>query len=128
MAFGIDDAIAAALKVVDKFIPDPAAKQQAESELRASLQAWDATQAQINQAEAGNDNLFVSGWRPYVGWTCGAAFSWNFVLMPVGNFIWVALGHKAIELNFDMNTLMTVLFGLLGLGGLRTYEKIKGVS
>ena len=126
--FGIDDAIAAGLKVLDKFIPDPAAKAQAESELRDSLMNWDGQQAAIHQAEAGNENVFVSGWRPFVGWTCGASFAWNFVLMPFCNFWLVVGGHKPIDLNFDMNTLMTVLLGMLGLGGMRTYEKLKGVS
>lgn len=126
--FGIDDAIAAGLKVLDKFIPDPESKAKAEGELRDALVRWDTAQMEVNKAEAANENVFVSGWRPFVGWSCGAAFSWNFVLMPLANFILVADGHKPVTLNFDMATLTTVLFGMLGLGGLRTYEKIKGVS
>lgn len=126
--FGIDDAIAAGLKVLDKFIPDPAAKQAAEAELRNSLQQWDKAQTDVNAVEAASRNLWVSGWRPFVGWTCGASFAWNFVLMPVTNFMLVAAGHTPVVLNFDMSTLMTVLLGLLGLGGMRTFEKIKGVS
>ncbi len=128
MAFGFDDAIAAGLKVLDKFIPDPEAKAKAETELRGALMQWDAGQMAINAKEAENPNVFVSGARPYIVWVCGAAFSWHFVLAPITNYFMVAFGHKAIEIPFDINSLMTVLMGLLGLGGLRTYEKIKGVA
>jgi hypothetical protein len=126
--FGIDDAIAAGLKVLDKFIPDSGEKAKAEGELRTALLQWDQGQMAVNAKEAENANLFVSGARPYIVWVCGAAFSWHFVLAPITNYFMVAFGHKAIEVPFDINSLMTVLLGLLGLGGLRTYEKIKGVS
>ena len=68
MAFGIDDAVAAGLKVLDKFVPDPNAKAQYEADLRESLKGWDQQQADTNTAEAQNSNLFVSGWRPAIGW------------------------------------------------------------
>ena len=61
MAFGIDDAIAAGLKVLDKFVPDPEAKAKAEADLRESLLQWDQAQTKIDEAEAANPNLFVSG-------------------------------------------------------------------
>jgi hypothetical protein len=61
MAFGIDDAIAAGLKIADKFIPDPAAKAKFESELRADLLKWDGSQTAVNQAEAANPSMFVAG-------------------------------------------------------------------
>ena len=68
MAFGIDDAIAAGLKVLDKFVPDPNAKAQYEAELRDALRQWDQQQSDTNTAEASNPNMFVSGWRPAIGW------------------------------------------------------------
>ena len=126
--FGIDDAIAAGLKVLDKFIPDPAAKAEAEAALRDSLQKWDAAQTEINKVEAANANLFVSGWRPFIGWTCGAAFAYHFVLQPLLVFVLAAFGVAVTLPVFSMESLMTVLMGLLGLGGLRTYEKFKGVA
>jgi hypothetical protein len=126
--FGIDDAIGAALKVLDKFVPDPAAKQQAEADLRSSLQQWDQAQTEVNKVEASSSSLFVSGWRPFVGWTCGTAFAYHYVLQPFLLFMF-ALFDKAIVLPvFSMESLLTVLLGLLGLGGMRTYEKFKGVS
>jgi hypothetical protein len=128
MTFGIDTALAAGLKIVDKFIPDPEAKAKAEQELRAALVEWDGRQAEVNRAEAQHASLFVAGWRPFVGWTCGAAFAYHYVLQPLLVFA-AALGGKSITLPaFSMDSLLTVLLGLLGLGGLRTYEKFKGVA
>jgi hypothetical protein len=126
--FGIDDAIAAGLKVFDKFIPDPAAKAQAEAALRADLQKWDASQNEVNKIEAGHASIFVSGWRPFVGWTCGVAFAYHYVAQPIFLFLLAAFGMAITLPAFSMESLLTVLLGLLGLGGLRTYEKFKGVS
>lgn len=123
MAFGIDDAIAAGLKILDKFIPDPEARAKAEGELRDALIKWDLAQTEVNKAEAGHQSIFVAGWRPFVGWTCGAAFAYHFILQPV-----LVMAFKLPTPEFDMNALLTVLLGMLGLGGLRTYEKIKGAA
>ena len=128
MAFGIDDAIAAGLTVLNKFIPDPEAKAKAEGELRDALISWDAAQSRVNEAEAQNPHLFVSGWRPFIGWTCGTAFAYHFVLQPLLVFL-ASLAGKVIALpGFPMESLLTVLLGMLGLGGFRTYEKFKGVA
>jgi hypothetical protein len=126
--FGIDDAIAAGLKVLDKFIPDDEQKAKAESELRESLLAWDASQNEVNKIEAGHANIFVSGWRPFVGWTCGVAFAYHYVAQPVALFILAAFGKSVAMPAFAMESLLTVLLGLLGLGGLRTYEKHRGLT
>lgn len=128
MSFGIDDAIAAALKVLDKFVPDPEAKAKAESELRSSLQAWDKAQSDVNAVEAANSNVFVSGWRPFIGWTCGLALAYQYVLAPL--VMWVALTfgmHLAAPPKLD-DMLWQLVFAMLGMGGLRTFEKIKGVT
>jgi hypothetical protein len=129
MAFGIDDAIGAALSVLDKFIPDPAAKQQAEADLRSSLQQWDQNQTEVNKVEAGNDNLFVAGWRPAIGWICAAALLYTYILVPftVWTFAFV-LDLPIPKFPVLDNNLWELMFGMLGMGGLRTYEKFKGVS
>lgn len=128
MAFGIDDAIAAALKVLDKFIPDPAAKAKAEGELRSSLQLWDKGQTDINAVEAANTNLFVSGWRPFIGWVCGIALAYQYVAAPL--LMWIASSlHIALSAPPKLDgTLWELVFALLGMGGLRTFEKVKGVA
>ena len=86
-------------------------------------------QIEVNKAEAASNSIFKGGWRPFIGWVCGIAFAYHFVLQPLLIFVMTYLGHPVPELpNFDMTSLMTVLGGLLGLGGLRTFEKYKGVS
>ena len=128
MGFGVADAISAGLNIVNKFVPDPAEKIKAEAELRNSLQAWDAQQNNVNSVEAANANLFVSGWRPAIGWVCATALGYQYVASPLG--VWVcSLFHYAIPMPPKLdNSLWELMFGMLGLGGLRTYEKIKGVA
>jgi phenylpyruvate tautomerase PptA (4-oxalocrotonate tautomerase family) len=86
-------------------------------------------QIEINKEEAKSRNIFIAGWRPFVGWTCGLALFWHFLGLPVTLFVtgWFDLQHPPLP-EFDMQSLMTVLLGMLGLGGMRTFEKFKGVS
>jgi hypothetical protein len=122
MAFGLDDAVAAGLKVLDKFIPDPAAKAQAEAELRASYLQWDQAQTKINEIEAANSNLFVSGWRPCIGWIGAAGLAYQYIVRPV--CVGFGLGHlPALD-----GSLMELVIALLGLGGMRSWEKYKGIA
>lgn len=79
-------------------------------------------QTKINEIEAGHRTVFVAGWRPFIGWVCGAALAYNFVIRDL--FIWITKTTDAPPA-LQMEHLMTVLLGMLGLGGLRTFEKIK---
>jgi len=79
-------------------------------------------QTKINEIEAGHRSIFVAGWRPFIGWICGIALAYNFIIRDL--FIWI-LKPVDIPPALQMEHLMTVLLGMLGLGGLRTYEKIK---
>ena len=122
MAFGIDDAVAAGLKVLDKFVPDPNAKAQYEADLRDALKDWDKQQADTNTAEASNPNLFVSGWRPFIGWVGASGLAYQYVVRPFAiGFGWHDLPHLD-------SSIMELVWAMLGLGGLRTFEKIKGVA
>ena len=86
-------------------------------------------QLEINKAEAASGSLFKGGWRPFIGWTSGVAFAYHFVLQPILVFVLTASGVDLPELpEFDMSTLLTVLGGMLGIGGLRSYEKTKGLT
>lgn len=77
-------------------------------------------QAEINKVEAQSRHWFVSAWRPFIGWICGLAFGFHYIVMPL------LLAYTDIKpVEFDTNSLFTVLMGMLGLGGLRTYEKLK---
>lgn len=86
-------------------------------------------QLEINLAEAKSGSLFKGGWRPFIGWVCGFAFMYHFILQPLIVFTVSAAGVVIPPLpEFDMSSLMTVMMGMLGLGGLRTFEKHKGVT
>jgi len=118
-------------RLLDKIIPDKDAREKAKAELIKAAQDQDfqrdMAQIELNKEEAKMD-LFRGGWRPAVGWTCGIAFALHFVIFPLLNFSLAAVDQPQITVAFDMDTLMTVLMGLLGLGGLRTVEKWKGIN
>jgi hypothetical protein len=82
-------------------------------------------QTKINEAEAQHRSIFVAGWRPFIGWICGIAMAYNFILRDLIIF---AMGKDFVPPALQMDHLMTVLMGILGLGAFRTYEKIKNVS
>ena len=126
--FGFDDAIAAGLKVLDKFIPDPELKAKMEAELRKGLLDADKGQMEVNKVEAAHRSIFVAGWRPFIGWVCGSAFAMHFVIIPVMQVVAIYADFAPPVLSFDMESLLTVMMGMLGLGGMRTYEKMKGVA
>ena len=119
--------------LLDKFIPDADLKNKLAHEVatmaESHAQELAKGQIEINKAEAQHKSIFVAGWRPFIGWTCGIALCWHFVLAPVTIFVCAYLNVVIPELpTFDMGSLMTVLMGMLGLGGLRTYEKQKGLT
>jgi hypothetical protein len=119
--------------LLDKVIEDKDQKAQLAHELAtmADRHAQDLALAQIevNKAEAASGSLFKGGWRPFIGWVCGGAFAYHFVLQPVIVFAVLTAGVDLPPLpEFDMASLMTVMMGMLGLGGLRTYEKQKGIT
>lgn len=126
---GFDDAIAEGIKVINKFIPDKNQAAQAEIEYRSALLNADTklaeAQIEVNQVEAANTNVFVSGWRPFIGWTCGFALFYHYITLPFLMFICAMLKYDIVLPKFDMDSLLTLLFGLLGLGAMRTYEKVK---
>lgn len=119
--------------LLDKVIEDKDQKAKLAHEIAtlAERQAHEASMAQIltNREEAKHKSIWVSGWRPFVGWTCGISLAYHFVLVEIIRFGVALYGAAIPELpSFDMDSLMTVLLGMLGLGGLRTYEKQKGLT
>jgi len=119
--------------LLDKFIEDKDQKNKIAFELSTMAerhaQELAKGQLEVNKVEAASRSAFVAGWRPFVGWTCGVALAYHFVLQPLILFGVTVAGVEMSPLPaFDMDTLLTVLLGMLGLGGLRTLEKTKGVS
>ena len=129
----IDNLIQPVSKILDKAIPDQDLKRRLSHEIATMsekhAQELALAQVKVNATEASSGSLFKGGWRPCIGWICGIAFGYHFVLQPVIIFIVVLIGMDIPELpSFDMGTLLTVLGGMLGIGGLRTYEKQKGLT
>lgn len=112
-------------KFVDKFVPDKdlatKLKADAASQEFAGELSLLVGQLEINKVEAAHKSLFVAGWRPFVGWVCGVGLLYNVLIQPIFD-IWVDMP----EINPDL--LYPVLLGMLGMSGLRTYEKFKGVQ
>jgi hypothetical protein len=137
---GLGSAFDFVSNIVDKIFPDKdkadqvkleMLKLQQAGEFKVADQAFELAKGQldINKAEAQNPNLFVSGWRPAAGWVCVAAYAFNYLLLPLANW-----GARWIDANapvivaLETGELTTLLFGMLGIGGLRTIEKFKGLS
>jgi hypothetical protein len=119
--------------LLDKFIEDKDQKAALAHEIATMGQkhAQEAMLAQleINKAEAASGSLFKGGWRPFVGWVCAVAFAYHFVLQPLLIFVFAYVGLETPDLpKFDVGTLLPVLGGMLGIGGLRSYEKTKGLT
>lgn len=118
-------------KLIDRLFPDPAAKAAAELELLKMTQAGELqttlAQLEINAREAAHPSIFVAGWRPFVGWTCGIGLIYATVGHNLLSWLAVARGWPEPPM-VDADLLIYTLGGLLGIGGLRTIEKVKGVS
>lgn len=119
--------------LLDKFIPDADEKARIAHELATMgerhAQETLLAQLEINKAEASSGSVFKGGWRPAVGWVCASAFAYHFVLQPILLFVVALTGTELPTLpEFDMSTLLPVLGGMLGIGGLRSYEKKQGLT
>jgi len=123
----------------DKIIPDPKAAADAKLEVMRLAQTGELAQLnadlqmaqgqmEINKVEAGSSAIFVAGWRPFIGWTCGAAFAFKFIGGPAVFVLSQWVGHPIELPTFDFTEMSTILLGMLGLGGLRSIEKVKGVA
>jgi len=119
-------------EVLDRVIPDKAeaakARLEMESKLLEAATSQATQQTDINKIEAAHSSLFVSGWRPFIGWVCGAGLAWAFVVAPFASWLLVALEIKQTPPQLQIDYLLEMVVALLGLGGLRTFEKLKGVA
>ena len=119
--------------IVGRFLPEnkeerAKAERQIQAKLTEHLAKIDLAQLDINKQEAAHRSIFVAGWRPFIGWACGFALAWTYVVTPILHFILAQTGHLIDLPAMDMSQMMPVLMGMLGLGGLRTFEKYKNVS
>ena len=114
--------------ILDKFVADKDLKQKLEHELKTELHRANMAQIEVNKEEAKHRTVFVAGWRPFTGWVCATALAYHFILEPVIVFVLALYDIQLTLPQFDMAALLTVLMGMLGLGGLRTYEKKQGLT
>jgi hypothetical protein len=131
------DPISAALdiggKLIDRLWPDPTQAAQAKLELLKMQQEGDlavmVAQTDINKIEAGSSSIFVSGWRPFVGWVCGASLVYAAIIEPLARFIakvFFAYGGEFPVI--DTTLTLQILLGLLGMAGLRSWDKKNGTA
>tara|TARA_R110000765_G_scaffold289123_1_gene385285 strand:- start:39 stop:443 length:405 start_codon:yes stop_codon:yes gene_type:complete len=121
------------MEVAGRFLPEDkekraAAEREIQAKLTDSLAQVDLAQLGINKVEAAHRSMFVAGWRPFIGWTCGVALMYTYVLQPILVFGLAQSGYLIDLPKMDLGELMPVLMGMLGLGGLRSWEKVKGVA
>ena len=124
---GLDAILGIGGKLIDKLIPDPAAQDAARLELLKLQQSGElaamTAQTEINKAEASNPSVFVSGWRPAIGWVCALAMGYQYLARPLMVAFMPALSFPGLDDN-----LRQLMMGMLGLGGLRTFEKVNNVA
>lgn len=123
--------IEAGRALIDRLFPDPVAqaaeRQRAELELLQLAQAGDLAQIEVNKTEAAHPDRFVAGWRPGAGWVCVVALGYSFILQPLlawASLVWELPTPPVL----DIEALMVLLGGMLGLSGMRSYDKVKGTA
>lgn len=119
-------------KLVDR-IPDPnkraEAKEEFERDLMSAVMSAGEAQNKVNLAEAQHRSVFVAGWRPFIGWTCGVGIAWAFIGQPMATWFLYAFYPDVPPLpQLQSDALFQLVLAMLGMGGLRTFEKLKGVS
>lgn len=118
--------------LLSRVIPDKTERDKLAHEIAtmAEKQAHEQIMAQVevNKIEAAHKSLYVAGARPFIMWTCGFSMAFNFVGLPIIETVTVLYGTPIVLDPLDLEVMMPVLFGILGLGGMRTYEKRHGVA
>ncbi|PCI34390.1 MAG: hypothetical protein COB54_00940 [Alphaproteobacteria bacterium] len=122
------DAVSAVGNVVDQLFTSDEERAQAAILMAKIRQKPHLLQAEINRVEAAHRSLFVAGWRPFIGWVCGMGFLWAFLLHPLFEWIIVLRGLEITAPAIATDNMMELVLALLGLGALRSVEKLKGRS
>jgi hypothetical protein len=136
---GILDLVPIVGKILDRVLPDKAASEAAKLKIMELAQNGELAQLaadtdlakgqiDIDKTEAASPKLFVSGWRPFIGWVCGLGLLTQFLVGPLATWVAALMGRVLAFPTLDLGTLMTLLFGMLGLGAMRTKEKMEGVA
>ena len=129
----IPSLLPAVTDVIGRFLPEDkekraAAEREIEKQLATHLAKIDLAQLEINKQEAAHRNIFVAGWRPFIGWSCGIAMCYAYIIQPITIFVLAQTGNLVSLPTLDLSEMMPVLLGMLGLGGLRSFEKYKKIT
>jgi hypothetical protein len=128
----ISSILPVASEVIDRLVPDKNAAAKAKTEMQKAL--VDAETAgilgnlEINKIEAASRSVWVAGWRPFIGWSCGFAMLYAYVVQPILTFGMAQAGYLIELPRVELGEMMPVLLGMLGLGGMRSFEKLKGLT
>lgn len=118
--------------ILDRFFPDKTQQAKFTQELTLELAKMDfqamQSQVEVNKIEAQHANLFVAGWRPFIGWVGGVAIAWTYIGFPITQWFAYLYGYRGPLPNFDTGELMTLVLALLGIGAMRSYDKAQGTS
>lgn len=125
---GIVSAAEGVANIIDRFVETDEEKQAAEIIKAKMMMKPSLAQIELNKIEAGHRSIFVAGWRPFIGWVCGFALLWHFILFDLASWVTINFFPHATALPelTGTETLVTVLLSLLGLGAMRTAEKFGG--
>lgn len=114
--------------VLDKVLPDPQARAKAQAEIMAALMAADVSQVEVNKVEAAHRSIFVAGWRPFIGWVGGSALAYIYIVQPMVNWVLQLWYPGVVAPEIMTDNLFELVLAMLGLGGMRTFEKMRGVT
>ncbi len=127
--------VTAFLPFLDKIlgmIPDPQARAEAKQKLTLELVRIEAeermSQVELNKIEATHANIFVAGWRPFIGWVGGVSLGWTFLLHPIVTWVAAISGYDGLIPTLDTSELMTLVLAMLGIGGMRSFDKFQGTD
>lgn len=123
---GTVDAVSAVGNVFDQLFTSDQEREQAAAVMEKIRQRPHILQAEINRIEASHRSIFVAGWRPFIGWVCGMGFLWAFLLHPLFEWLVVLFDLKVTPPLIMTDNMMELVLALLGLGALRSVEKLKG--
>ena len=123
-----ESVIGVAGKVLDKFVEDKDLKTKLSHELKSQIVSLDLAQAQTNLEQAKHPSIFVAGARPAIMWICAFGLGWQFVFQPVAVWIIAVGGIDVVLPIIETEGLLSLTLALLGLGGMRSFEKTKGIQ
>jgi len=121
----LDKLIEPVSHIVDKLVSDKDLQIKLSHEIEKEIISLNRSQLEVNKVEAKHNNIFVAGWRPFIGWICGLSIAYHFILEPVIQYILIINNINFDTPEFDFSQLSTIVMAMLGMSTLRTYEKTK---